>query len=586
MITYRKISAAGAGKLIVAYLREHQLEPSKDARFERDGEKTRSETGDRLNTYYTGRDGRGSWGPDMSRRIAAELGIDLTKIPTDEALARLFEGKRADTGEKWAGAHATREISGIDFTAAPDKSVTLAAEFAATKAEQALIWAAIHQANDRAMAFIAKEVGIARRGKAGVSYNEAGDVGWVSFRHYTARPVMKIQDGANGATAAVEVPVPGDPQAHIHNIMFNAVATESGHLGSLDSKRITGMTSHLFGAYFQAELAQELRKLGVRVEVDDRGKAIMIDGIPKEARELFSKRSKQAKRMAEAFVARQGGDWNAMSADQKFKILHQANLTYRSKKYDGTNEREIWREQADEIGWQHDTVLTDEKTVLLSREERFEKAFGIAAKMLADEFRTAAVIDRDALRTHAAHGLIAAGIDGMEDVERVADLIQERGIEIDGKLVQFRMREQDGRLRVATTEQIALEKEMARLAGVSSRTREGALTDEQIAAAVARSGLDFTREPAHGAAQLAAIRSLGQAGGLGFPSNLRPAITRRIEEAIANSAADRQKLPDGCPLAVCRPKQTLVHHEFEVLDERDREAVALIGRTERCYASD
>lgn len=46
MITYRKISAAGAGKLIVAYLREHQLEPSKDARFERDGEKTRSETGD------------------------------------------------------------------------------------------------------------------------------------------------------------------------------------------------------------------------------------------------------------------------------------------------------------------------------------------------------------------------------------------------------------------------------------------------------------------------------------------------------------------------------------------------------------
>lgn len=29
MITYRKISAAGAGKLIVAYLREHQLEPSK-----------------------------------------------------------------------------------------------------------------------------------------------------------------------------------------------------------------------------------------------------------------------------------------------------------------------------------------------------------------------------------------------------------------------------------------------------------------------------------------------------------------------------------------------------------------------------
>ncbi|WP_215751201.1 MobF family relaxase [Gluconobacter sp. P5H9_d] len=516
MITYRKLSAAGAGKLIVAYLREHQLEPEKDVRFERNGEKSQFETGDRLNSYYTGRDARGSWAPDMSERIASELGIDVTTRPTDEALARLFEGKRADTGEKWAGTHATREISGIDFTAAPDKSVTLAAEFASTKAEQALIWAAIHQANDRAMAFIAKEVGIARRGKGGVSYNEGGDVGWVSFRHYTARPVLKIQDGAQGPTAAVEVPVPGDPQAHIHNIMFNAVATESGHLGSLDTKRVTRMTSHMFGGYFQAELASELRKLGIRVDVDARGKAVVLNGIPEEARELFSKRSKQAERMAKAFVKRQGGDWKAMSAEQKFKILHQANLTYRSNKYTGRNERDIWREEADEIGWHHDTVLTDEKTVLLSQKERFEKAYGIAAKMLADEFRTAAVVDRDAFRTHAAHGLIASGIEGMEDVERVADLIQERGIEINGKQVRFLAREQDGRLRVATSAQIALEKDMARLAGLSARTRDGALSDEQIAAAVARSGLDFTREPAHGAAQLAAINALGQAGGLGF----------------------------------------------------------------------
>ncbi|KXV23777.1 conjugal transfer protein TraA, partial [Gluconobacter japonicus] len=110
----------------------------------------------------------------------------------------------------------------------------------------------------------------------------------------------------------------------------------------------------------------------------------------------------------------------------------------------------------------------------------------------------------------------ASGIEGMEDVERVADLIQERGIEINGEQVRFLEREQDGRLRVATSAQISLEKEMARLAGLSSRTRDGALSDEQIAAAVARSGLDFTREPAHGAAQLAAINALGQAGGLGF----------------------------------------------------------------------
>lgn len=514
MITYRKISAEGAGKLILAYLREHQLQPATDARFQAD--RKTSENGGRLNTYYTGREGLGAWGPNLGHRITAALGINIAEMPTDEALSRLFEAKRADNGEDWAGPHARRTLSGFDFTASPDKSVTLAAEFAATKAEQALIWLAIHKANERAMAFIAKEVGVARRGKGGLSYAEAGEVAWVSFRHYTARPAMKIQDGPDGATAAVEIPIPGDPQAHIHNIMFNAVATESGHLGSLDSARITNTTSHMFGAYFQAELAHELRALGVQVRTDERGRAIVIDAIPKQARDMFSKRAKQAQQIAKAFVRRQGGDWQSMSADQKFKILHQANLTYRSKKYDGTNEREIWREQADEIGWHHETVLTDEVYPAKTRAERYEIAFGIAEKMLAEEFRTAAVIDHDAFRTHAAHGLIEAGIEGPDDVERVAELIEERGITIDGTHVRFIKEEQNGRFRAATTEQVRVEKEMARLADRATRTREGALSEEAIAAAIARSGLDFTREPAHGKAQLAAIRSLGLAGGLGF----------------------------------------------------------------------
>lgn len=170
MITFRKISAEGAGKLIVQYLREHCAEPEFDARCEKEPEGQRHDDGDRMTTYYTGRDGRGVWSPQMGDRIADSLGIDLTQQPSDEALARLFEGKRADNGEKWAGDHAKRTISAIDFTAAPDKSVTLAAELATTETEKALIWHAIHQANDRAMSFIADEVGVARCGKGGMGF--------------------------------------------------------------------------------------------------------------------------------------------------------------------------------------------------------------------------------------------------------------------------------------------------------------------------------------------------------------------------------------------------------------------------------
>ena len=515
MITYRKLSAQSAGKLIVAYLREHQAEPDTDVRFERDRE-AHKESGERLNTYYTAREGRGAWGPHMGARIAEALGIDTSRPPTDEAMANLFECKRADTGEAWANMGRKREISAFDFTASPDKSVTLAAEFAPTQEEQALLWAAIQRALDRTVGFIGTETGVARRGSGAQAYTEAGEVAWVAFRHYSARPIMQIQDGPGGATGLAEVPIPGDPQAHIHAILFNAVATASGHLGSLDSARITKTTSHLFGAVFQAELATALRELGIRVRPDDRGRAIVIEAIPKKACDHFSKRGKQALAQAKAFVKRQGGEWEKMSAEQKFQVLHQANLAFRAKKYDGKNDREIWREQAKEIGWQHKSVLTEERQELRPEAARFEMAYGIAAKMLADEFRTAAVIDRDAFRTHAAHGLIAAGMQDVSDIERVAALIEQRGITIDGKPVQFQVRQQNGTLRVTTSAQIETEKQMAHLAGLSARTREGALPEEAIAAAIQRSGLDFSKEPEHGAAQLAAIRALGLAGGLAF----------------------------------------------------------------------
>lgn len=515
MITYRKVSANGAGKLIVAYLREHKLDPETDVRSDRDRSRD-VESGARLNSYYIGRDGQGEWATDMGGRIADALGIDLSRPPENKGLERLFEAKRADTGEEWANTGRRREISSFDFTASPDKSVTLAAEFAATQAEQALIWQAIHIANDRAMALIAEEVGVARRGSGDEAYMEPGEVARVSIRHYTARPAMVIQDGPDGPTGSVELPVPGDPQAHIHNMMFNAVATESGHLGSLDSARITKTTSHLFGAYFQAELAQQLRGLGVRVRPDERGRAIIIENIPRSVCDAFSKRSRQAETQAKAFVKRQGGDWNTMSAEQKFKVLHQANLAYRSKKYTGTNDREIWREEAAELGWKHSTVLTGDVSQELPDPERYEKAYEIAARLIADEFRTAAVLDRDVFRMHAAHALIATGINGRKDIDHVADMVETRGIDIDGERVGFVVRERDRKVRITTTRQIAIETEMGDLAGLAARTREGALSDDAISRAIASSGLDFERDPVHGRAQLAAIYALGQAGGLGF----------------------------------------------------------------------
>lgn len=516
MITFRKITAQSAGKLVAAYMREHQLEPTFDVRFDA-GRDKHIEPGGRLTSYYTGREGRGAWRPDMGEHIRAALGIDISRPPSDQDLERLFEARRADDGELWSDKGRPRKLSGIDFTASPHKSVTLAAEFAQTPSEQAMIWQAIHIANDEAMRLIGSEIGWARKGDGGGGGAEAGEVGWVSFRHYTARPTVHIQDGKGGETTVVEVAMPGDPQAHIHNVVFNVVATEAGHVGSLDMKRVTSTTAHLYGAYFQAVLARELRALGIEVGYDSRNKAAVISAIPQAAVDLFSKGRRQVQRNAAAFAKRQGLDWDNLSAERKYTIMQTAGLALRKKKYNGKNDREIWRAQAEELDWHHRTVLGDTQQPMAAEDDRFERAYATASSLLAEEFRTAAQIDADMVRVHAAHGLIGSGIAGVRDIDRVAEMVMKRGIDIAGERVALLSGlGEEGRVRIATTAQIRIEEDLARLARYAATDRSMALPGTHIEAAIARSKLDFTREPEHGSAQLAAIRSLASAGRLSF----------------------------------------------------------------------
>jgi len=64
------------------------------------------------------------------------------------------------------------------------------------------------------------------------------------------------------------------------------------------------------------------------------------------------------------------------------------------------------------LGWNHDTVLAGVKYEKLSDDERYEIAYDFAARCLAEEFRTAAVIDHDKLGMYAARGVIGTGIAG------------------------------------------------------------------------------------------------------------------------------------------------------------------------------
>ena len=149
-------------------------------------------------------------------------------------------------------------------------------------------------------------------------------------------------------------------------------------------------------------------------------------------------------------------------------------------------QRKSWLAQAAEIGWVHESVLNKVAHTPLTDAERFERAYERAARHLAKEFKTAAVIDHGTLRVHAVRGLIGTGIaGGRDDVDRVVALIEERGLEVNGVHVSLVKGNLDGNLCVTHTEQIRIEQQLCQEAQRAALDRSGALSTQAIREAMA-----------------------------------------------------------------------------------------------------
>ena len=528
MLNFRKVAADGDGEKIRRYLTQETPEAEPSVAIDPAGRLL--EPGERLTAYYTGRDERASWRPDMPQLLSRALGIDAEQRPRDAELDRLFEARRADNGEAWTE-HA-RKNSGFDFVFSPHKSVSLAAEFAATPAETAAIRNAIMSANDDALRYASDDLAWARKGHAGEKGADHGEIGWVTFAHDAARPTLPIQDGPNGATYLVDAPIAGDPHYHLHNFIPNLVVTEDGRIGSIDARALTADKVHEYGAYFQAKLADRLRTLGIRTGYDDAAQAVTLPDIPEAAVSLFSKRDRQVIGDAKQYARENDLDWDDLSFDRKKQLLHEASDAGRLGK---TKEdaRQVWRAQAAAIGWTHKTVLNSAPAPVLTATERHDAAYAYAADALSRDFQTAAVVDYEKLRVHAARGLIASGITGgREDVDRVVALMESRGIEHNGVHVALVSGVMGGRLHVTNTEQIRIEQSLSLAARRAALDNSSSLSDDQIHAAMQTVHQDdpsirFTAE------QKAAIYAIGRGSkltlltgvaGAGKTTLLRPVV--------------------------------------------------------------
>ena len=535
MLNFRKIAAASKGRLLLRYFTEDTPEPIHPPALDAAGRQL--DEGGRLTAYYIGRDGRAAWRPDMPAIFAKAAGIDARHMPRDADLARLFEGRRADTGEAWS--KHKRKLSGFDLVFSPHKSVTLAAEFARTPAESAAIWNAIDRASDGAMRHVAQTLGWARKGAGGQDGAEPGAVGWVSFRHHTARPTLPIQDGRNGPTYLADAPVAGDPHAHIHHFLMNMVVTADGRIGSLDSRALTDSRVKEFGAYFQALLADELRRLGARLRYDATEQAVVLEAIPDEANKAYSKGRQQILDKAKAYARDQGLDWDYLPGDDKMDILRDAGAAGRLGK-SKADERHLWREQAAELGWEHQTVMEGFQRPKLTDDERFDRAYTFAAQRLAQEFHTAAVISHEKLGLYAARGLIGTGINGgTDDIKKVVGLLEERGIRFKGEHVALVVGMFDDQVRVTNTAQVRIEEKLAATAQAHARNRDGALPVAQLRRAMATAGMDFTEE------QRAAIHALGQGGALTLLTGVAGAGKTTLLQPLVDAWKADRRYGDG-----------------------------------------
>jgi len=241
-------------------------------------------------------------------------------------------------------------------------------------------------------------------------------------------------------------------------------------------------------------------------------------------------------------------------------------------------------------GWTYSSVFDQVRETPRSAEERFEQAWSHAARHLATEFETAAVLDHQRLRLHAARGLIGAGIDGgVADIDRVVDLIETRGLILRGEQVSLVKAEKEGRLKVTNSAQIRIEESLAKEAARASGDRSGALSEEALTRAIEQSGLDFDNE--HGRNQKAAIYALGKGGRLSLLTGVAGSgKTTLLRPLVSAWREDRQLDPGGRDViglaAAWRQADALgeagIHHRFALapfLDQVERGEVEVTANT-------
>lgn len=471
--------------------------------------------------YYQG-EGAVSVAPGLDARWQDLLDVRPGETPDRAGMLRFLSAETA-AGEPTLPERVKYLAYDLTFSVGKEVSAQWAAE---PNAARRAIYEAAHRGAVRdTMEEVSKRLGWTRRG-GGSTEDVAGEIAWVACQHYTARP-------EESGTAA-------DPNIHSHVLIRNAVLTADGHIGALDSMRLNGAV-HELGAIYHMRVAARLADAGIEVALDRHGITAAVAGTPAEAVELFSKRDAQVTAAARAYAESQGLDWDGLSAAERAGFARAAAAVSRAGKNDGKITFEGWREElaaagieiTDPIG---QTAAPDRSPE--ARAARAVQAWDTAARTIGEAFETEAVLDETVLRTHAARALIPLGGGTLEDVGAVIDQVERRGVVVHGQVTRLIRGPENDRVRYTTQAQLDAETGIVMMARAAAADRTGALTRDELDAAIAKTVTAKGRELNPG--QLDMAVALGTRGrlalGIGVAGAGKTTLLAPVVAAYQNPA--------------------------------------------------
>jgi hypothetical protein len=207
-------------------------------------------------------------------------------------------------------------------------------------------------------------------------------------------------------------------------LQYKRKGAPDGRIGSLDTARLTPAVIFLVGAYFQAELAQKLRSLGINVGYHRDLAAATLSNVDTRAVELFSKRHDVITNVALRIAHNLNLDWEYLAENRRQSIRDlAANLT-RLGRMSTSADLTRWQNESRAIDWKHEGVLDSASPNLLNASDRLEAARLWAANRIAENFPIQKQLSYDWVRVFAARALIGTGLSGSADIDNVSALLK------------------------------------------------------------------------------------------------------------------------------------------------------------------